>query len=338
MGRGTPFDVPLSTDDWFFERVRLDYNNENLAEIPHQEYLRRMEGRIVMVVSSTQDGISHLELARKVGINRKNLTPHMKRLKMKGLIIRARGKQGKYHPANRKHRGVSITADIFSKLAAYSIFNIEKDFPIDSPYIEDNLIEVDSLENALFKFSNGVGAIITYLLIQAMNLSNDIPGRDAINPEEQDINVNRWVSDGISTLGTHLLALFKQYIAGDLVGSCGNYVDKDGTIDFKRSREDLMRHMYRRPLFTLDEKSINCLVNGFCGIYPGIGVHLEKIRSYLPSIVNREESRYQYHRIRSKQQKICNHKYKLIEHTTTFNGHSLSHCTKCHKTKSLVFG
>src|SRR5262245_31258434 len=110
MGLCTPFDAPLSYDDWLFERIRLEYNNENLAEVPHEEYLRRREARIIMIVGSTQDGISHLELARKVGINRKNLTPHMKRLKMKGLIIRATGKQGKYYPANKKYRGISITA------------------------------------------------------------------------------------------------------------------------------------------------------------------------------------------------------------------------------------
>lgn len=55
--------------------MNLDYNNVNLAELPHLEYLRRFEGRIMMIVRNAQtDGISHLELARKIGINRKK--PH----------------------------------------------------------------------------------------------------------------------------------------------------------------------------------------------------------------------------------------------------------------------
>src|SRR5690348_5199443 len=107
--------------DWLDERINLDYNNENLAENPHLEYLRRLEGKIMMFVSSAKDGIGHLELASNVEIDRKNLTPHLKRLMRKGLITRGKGKRGKYYPASKKYRGISVTADIFSKAAAAKI-------------------------------------------------------------------------------------------------------------------------------------------------------------------------------------------------------------------------
>jgi hypothetical protein len=61
--------------DWFNERINLDYNNENLSELPHQNHLKKVEGKIMLFVSYAQDGIGHLELADKVGIDRKNL-PH----------------------------------------------------------------------------------------------------------------------------------------------------------------------------------------------------------------------------------------------------------------------
>jgi biotin operon repressor len=154
MGYGTTFDVSLSNDDWFAARMNLDYNNENLAELPHLEYLRKLEGRIMMIVRNVQtDGISHLELSRKIGINRKNLTPHMKRLKTKGLVIRGSGKRGKYYPANKKYRGISVTADIFSQAAAGTILANE-DFPINSPYFESGIMDNYPLDNAFFKFSN----------------------------------------------------------------------------------------------------------------------------------------------------------------------------------------
>ncbi|HEY7080848.1 MAG TPA: winged helix-turn-helix domain-containing protein [Nitrososphaeraceae archaeon] len=337
MGRGTPFNVSLSDFDWLPARINLDYNNENLAELPHLEHLRRLEGRIMMFVSDANtDGIGHLELARKIGINRKNLTPHMKRLMNKGLVLRGNGKRGKYYPANKKRRGVSITAEIFSKAAAWTILANEY-IPINSPYFESGTIDNDSFDNALFKFSNRVGAIITYLIIQSMNPSNEVSGRDAKNAEEKDINVNRWFNDGISTLGPNLLVLFKEYMVGELALSNNKYVKEDGTFDHYKLTADYWRYLHTRPLFTLDEKSISSLVTSFQRTYPSIDGHLEKIRFRLPSIVNRRADWERYRRVRNKQQKICKHEFKPPRNTflsVDFKGKKLLHCTKCHMTKS----
>jgi DNA-binding MarR family transcriptional regulator len=319
--------------DWLDEIINLHYNNENLTELPHQNHLKRVEGKIMMFVSCAQDGIGHLELASRVGIDRKNLTPHLKRLIRKGVIMRGNGKRGRYYPASKKHRGISITAEIFSEAAAARILANE-DFPINSPYFESRIIDNYPLDNALFTFSNGVGAIITYLIIQSMDRSNEIPGRDSKNAEEQDINVKRWFNDGFSTLGTHLLALFKEYMGGEIDLSCNNYVKEDGTFDRDRVFAEYWRYGHTPPLFTLDEKSIKSLVTSFRRTYPSIGVHLEKIRSKLPSIVNLITARDEYRRIRDKQQKICDHKFRLLENITTLNGDKLFRCNKCHKTKS----
>jgi hypothetical protein len=100
---------------------------------------------------------------------------------------------------------------MFSQAVIGTILKNEE-FPLNSPYIETGIVDNDdNLDRSLFKFSNVVGAIIKYLIIQSMDRSNEILGRDAKNPREQDINVERWFSDGLSTLGTHLLILFKEY-------------------------------------------------------------------------------------------------------------------------------
>jgi len=212
-----------------------------------------------------------------------------------------------------------------------------EDFPINSPYFESGIIENYPLDNTLFKFSNGVGAIITYLIIQSMNRSNEIPGRDAKNAKEQDINVNRWFNDGISTLGTYLLSLFKEYMGCELDLSCNDYVKEDGTFDRDRLFAEYWRYGHTQPLFTLDEKYVKSLMTSFQRIYPSIGVHLEKICSKLPSIVNLKAAQDEYLRIRDKQQKICKHDFKLLEYITTFDLDKLSHCNKCHKTKRKFF-
>lgn len=255
---------------------------------------------------------------------------------MKGLVIRASGKRGKYYPANKKYRGISVTADIFSKAAAGTILANE-DFPINSPYFESRIIDNYPLDNALFTFSNGVGAIITYMLIQSMNRSNEIPGRDAKNAEEQDINVKRWFNDGISTLGTYLLALFKEYMVSDLALSDNYYVKEDWTFDHFVVTRDCFRFLDTRPLFTIDEKSINSLTASFRRTYPSICVHLNRISSQLPSAVIREINRAQYRRIRYRQQKVCEHNFKLPTNKSLSSWYqdNILHCPKCHKNKYI---
>jgi B-block binding subunit of TFIIIC len=323
--------------DWLDERINLDYNNENLAENPHLEYLRRLEGKIMMFVSSAKDGIGHLELASNVEIDRKNLTPHLKRLMRKGLITRGKGKRGKYYPASKKYRGISVTADIFSKAAAAKILANE-DFPINSPYIVSGIVDNYPLDNALFKFSNGVGAIITYLLIQSLNRSNEILGRDAKNAKEQDINVNRWFKDGISTLGDLLLALFKEYMGTEILALfCNKYFKEDGTYDQRWAFEDCCNYGHTRPLFTLDEKYIKSLMMSFRRTYPSISNLLDGIRSKLPEAAIRQMNWIHYTWIRNRQQKICNHVFKPPRNTSLSDRYvdEVLHCSNCHKTKFI---
>jgi hypothetical protein len=260
----------------------------------------------------------------------------MMRLLRKGLVIRDKGKRGRYYPTTKKYRGISITADIFGKAAAGKILANE-DFPINSPYFERSIIDKYPLDNALFKFSNGVGAIITYLIIQSMNRSNEIPGRDAENAKEQDINVNRWFNDGISTLGTHLLALFKEYIGCELDLSCNNYFNEDGTLDRDRLFAEYWRYGHTPPLFTLDEKYIKSLMMSFRRTYPSISNLLDGIRSKLPEAAIRQMNWIHYTWIRNRQQKICNHVFKPPRNTSLSDRYvdEVLHCSNCHKTKFI---
>jgi hypothetical protein len=261
----------------------------------------------------------------------------MMRLLRKGLVIRDKGKRGRYYPTTKKYRGISITADIFGKAAAGKILANE-DFPINSPYFERSIIDKYPLDNALFKFSNGVGAIITYLIIQSMSRSNEIPGRDAKNAKEQDININRWFNDGISTLGTHLLALFKEHMCDEILDLSGdNCVKEDGTLDHDRILVDYMEYKYTPSLFTLDEKSIKSLIISFRRTYPGISDLLDKIRSKLPEAAILQMNWIQYTWIRNRQQKICNQDFKPPRNTSLSDRYvdEVLHCSKCHKTKFI---
>jgi predicted transcriptional regulator len=235
----------------------LDYNNENLEDVPHHEYLRRREKQIMgLVWANREDGIHHVDLARNVGIDRKNLTPYMRRLIMKGVVVRSSGKQGKYYPSTKENRD---TLGLYFK----------------NEIIDD----VSPLDHALLMFSNGIGAIITYLLIQSMNPSFDIPGRDAKSDKEKDINVNSWFTDAISALRGILLPLFKQYISCPLTISNNNYVKEDGTIDLYRVGMDFLSQIFRSPSYTYDERYAANLITSFSRTYPNIYCYLDWVKS-----------------------------------------------------------
>ncbi|MFY9967411.1 MAG: MarR family winged helix-turn-helix transcriptional regulator [Nitrososphaeraceae archaeon] len=325
--------------DWFTSKMMLDYDDENLADLLHQERSRRREMQIMRFVNANQsDGIHHLDLARKMKIDRKNLTPYMKRLMMKGLVIRGNGKQGKYYPTTKKNRDISVTADLLCKVAAGTILAY-RDFPIDSPYFSSEIIDDNdnySLDNALFMFSNGIGAIITYLLIKSMDRSYDIPGRNTKNDEEKDINVSSWFKDGMSTLGVFLLALFKEYIALPLTISSNNYVNENGTVDLHRAVIDIMKHRFSHPSYVLDKKSITSLMNSFSRMYPTISTQMDRIQYRLPVAAFWETNHLQYERISYWHQKKCRHMYTLPSNKSlSAKYENLLHCSKCHKSKYI---
>jgi predicted transcriptional regulator len=95
----------LVYDDWFEGKQKIEYDEENLSDLPCQEYVRKTEGRIMEVISAHRDsGIAHLRLAHIVKIDRKNITPYKKRLISKGLVKRRKCKQGKYYPTTNRYR------------------------------------------------------------------------------------------------------------------------------------------------------------------------------------------------------------------------------------------
>jgi len=319
--------------------MMLDYNNENLDDLPHHEYLRRTEMKIMRFVwANHEDGIHHLDLARKVEIDRKNLTSHMKRLIMKGLVIRGNGKQGKYYPATKKNRDTLITADILGEVVASTILEFYKCFPIDSPCFKNEIIDdISPLDHALLIFSNGIGAIITYLLIQSMNSLFDIPGGDAKSDQEKDINVNRWFIDAISALRDILLPLFKQYMSAPLLISNNYYAKENGTPDWNRAGMDFLRHMFSTPSYMYNEKDAASLMRSFSRTYPSIYSYLDWMKSRLPLGAFWETNHRDYEKISYWYQKKCRHKFSLLSNKSLSAKYenNLLHCSKCHKSKYI---
>jgi hypothetical protein len=220
------------------------------SDLPYQYQARKTEGKIMGVISAHHSsGISHLELARKVGIDRKNLTPHMKRLVKKRLVIRRPGKQGKYYPATKDYRSANISAELLGSAAAGRVL-LNEDFPVDSPLFTRKMIANEELETDLFIFANKVGAIITYLLIQSMNPSNKITS-NIENDEEKDLDVERWVDDATSSLIPVLLVHLKESTSSLLTNLDREWYNSDGSVNLEEGGVHSLSYIYHRPRYTL---------------------------------------------------------------------------------------
>lgn len=326
----------MAKEDWFFRRYRTEYGDlSNL--LPHEENVRKREEQIMSIINARGDeGIGHVQLATILGIDRKNLTQHMERLIKKGLVIRGPGKQGKYYPTS-EYRGPIMTADIISNVAAGMILENDN-LQINSPFFR-NIANEKSLDLTLFDFSNRIGAIITYLLIQSMNPENKIAG-NAANDEEKNLNVERWINDAISSLGYVLLPFFKEWIRVPLTMTSlqDSLVGSDDSSIYERAGLEFLADIRDRPQYTMKQKLISELMGSFSNSYPNIARELEKIdKSTLQQLAARELDHFEHVKRRRIQQNKCKHNYerpqnKIVDKSKSRN-RIYEHCRKCHKTK-----
>ena len=214
-----------------------------------------------------------------------------------------------------------------------------EDFQINSPYFRNTKVD-NSLDLTLFDFSNKVGTIITYLLIQSMNPENKVTG-NATNDEEKDLNVERWIDDAISSLGYVLLPLFKERIRVPLTMATiqDSHVDSDDSSIYERAGLEFLADIRDRPQYTMKQKLISELMGSFSNSYPNIARELEKIdKSTLQQLAARELDHFEHVKRRRIQQNKCKHNYepllnKVIVAKSKSQNHRYEYCRMCHKTR-----
>jgi predicted transcriptional regulator len=326
----------LAYDEWFNKKIEIEYGGERLADTPRQNSVRKSESKIIEILRANRDsGIAHLELAKIVGINRKNLTPYMERLRSKGLVKREKGLRGRYYPTTKEHRGTSINADVLSETITSRILANE-DFPISSPFFKNRTDDnYSKLEIALFKFCNKVGAIITYLLIYSMNSSNKIDG-EAKSEEEKDLNVQSWLDDAIMLLSHALLPCFKDSMVPFLSSLNEGCLNPDNSINNQRMAQNVFDYSFKRPYYILEPLVISELMTGFSLLYPKLSNELDVIKFNLPRLIRQEIDHWEHIVNELNQQKICRHEYETPANKKKlddYDNDKIKHCHKCHKTK-----
>lgn len=224
---------------------------------------------LTLVESRTGDGgVSDSQIAKSVGINRKNIKKYIADLSSRGLIRRGKGRHGKYLGVRYVSLPNGFSAEIFARLFVGRAFGIGEGVDLTEVtglYIKPKLPNGDLnyyLERFIFDFSNTIGAYLVYTLIQSMNSDNDI-AKNICDAEEKDLVIQKWFSDVVSELQQYLLPVFKHYLAYCLP----TLYDRCNKNDMC---ETLVRYDLCPPKYLFDALLVNDMTNAFQSVYPNL--------------------------------------------------------------------
>ena len=325
--------------DNIFDLVNEEYSHLG-SEIstPRNDRRRTIEKKIMeIILLQNNDGISHKNLSKAIGIDRKTLRNYTKPLVKKKFIVRENTKQGKYYASTRLHSRKDLIADLIVKAYLRNIF-INSDFIVDSSYfkyneknIRDKLDDDDSVSTALFNFSNKIGALVTYTIIESMNPDNMIAPSNITNNKIINYSLERWLDDAISTLIPVLQPLFKDYIAEYLNCLTNKAIKNRSPEDTDEDELTVFLEYLIESSNILDKECITELHSAFFGIYPNLKYPLDKIREKIPNWLQKLTEDEKKYLEKKEQQKKCNHNY--VKWHNPFKDKVDFKCNKCDRIK-----
>ena len=317
-----------------YNYIKKEYDHLKPNLLPKQDSKRIVEKNILLeIYFKNEKGISHTNLAHILKIDRKTLRVYIQPLIEKNLVEREPGKHGKYFPTQNLRQRKDIMA-FFLIRASISMFFNEKDFIVNSPYFlfdENDLKQKLETEyfvgNAIFNFSNKIGAIITYLVIESMNPENNIASGES-DHDIINIKLKYWLEDAISEFLPILQPLFKEYVYNHL--DC--LITKSKNKISKKDPHGLtafVDYLFKTPN-TFDKDCIDELHSAFFEIYPNLNRPLNKIKEYYPKWLQKIEQEEKEFLQGKEQQKKCSHNYEYYKRGGT---KKILKCKKCNKIK-----
>lgn len=309
------------------------------------ERIRDTEGRVLeLIIQSGSMGISKIKLARDVPLDRKNLTKYLDRLVQLKLIRKDDGKQGKYYPTNKVFEDVMKNGKFLGNLFAqrlllkrHHLIGRRKNSLIDYtriPLFRPDIRESFGLVQALFEFSNTIGAYILYVLIQAVNPKNRIV---KLEGKPEDLIIESWLTESINGMIQMLLPAFKKIIEPHILEFL---IGSEKPEDRYRG---LVEYNWVEPFFQVSPEVIDKLTKSYHVLYPFLYVDLVSLFDNLPQEIESERHLIEYQEISRKKQSACKHKTvagkSLLNkiNDVDFYGERVGyryvqHCSRCHYT------
>jgi hypothetical protein len=308
--------------------------SENSITYLLKEETRR---RILQYVLASRSGINHGILSKKVGIDRKNLRPYVKQLQEENLIVR--GKDNKYYIRESSLGTNYLATQIFSNNFIESVLEsdellFEDVMRFDSKFLftkyQDN-----GLERALFEFSNKVGGLITYLIIQSLYPGKK--GEKKLHSHGQLYDFflsNRWIRNYLEMILPSLPFIFKEKVRDHL--HFGD--DRDDNLDNFYLR--ILDYSYKVPLLQVDKKFVDEMLVSFTKLYPTFSSQIKRIAERLPKDISDEMNHSAYIKAKIETERKCSHDYKknppgIFEfegRKTKITHWGVKHCSRCHHT------
>jgi hypothetical protein len=315
--------------------INEEYSSLDSTSTPREIKQRRIKKKILeQIILHSNYGISHINLTKIVGVERKTLRNYTKLLIKEKLIVRENIKHGKYYPSTKLHQRKDITAGLIIKSCLRNMF-INSDFIMNSPYFKYNEIifrrklkEDGTVDNALFSFSNKIGAIVTFAIIESMNPENMIIPSNMTNQKLINYHLENWLNDSISTLVPFLQPLFKECIY--------NYLE---CLINKAYRSRSIKDPYGDMIFIeylvkssylLDKEYMSEIHSAFFKVYPNLQDLFQKIKINIPNQLQKIEDNSKKILEKKKQQKKCKHKFISIHNQ---NDEEIWKCKDCGKLK-----
>lgn len=310
-----------------------------------QRHVTLVEYSIMNVLQKNPKGLSIGVLSKIVGINRKNLKLHLKRLSEGGYVNKNDGLRGKYVPTGKIIKDPVLSSILMAKSFASHLLG-EPSLILSDLKLNPNLIDFRALlpyfekeefglPRVMFEFASQIGAYILYCLIQAMNQDNNILKETKYL--KKDSTIQEVVKLSIIPIVTELLSKFKDTIRIELSSLKGSYEDPFGQfIDYGMNQ----------PEFQLTRNVIEEVSLVYSGLFPNMFRELEKIKKNLPFLMFAYDYHKEFLKMKESYQKNCKHVYvsqvvDLLEiegrkiwmkYRKQKNGKTIVHCINCHHT------
>jgi hypothetical protein len=234
------------------------------------------------IVASGREGISQKMLCKELGIPRMAAYRYCKRLeKDREIRVIREGRGAKYIAKSKIVMDPEIGAYIQGRQAYFKIIRKRHSSPITTPRLGIDISGLTDLEVGLFNFSNIVGALFTYILLQAMSQGNPVLHREYhrkgpyhMNDTRKDELVRQWIDGFLSGILVSTPYKFRDL----LYQKAGHY---------PTNFEDRVKLFgSKKPGLSIADLEVVRLTNeALQNIYPSIYNTLDRISTQLPRVV-----------------------------------------------------
>jgi predicted transcriptional regulator len=286
--------------------------------LPSREIKKRKKYNILRFIQDyVEEGISHNNLAYGIGIDRKNLRPYLEELINEGFVRRDDGKFGKYYPTTKsvdrnflsEAYGKGLRAICFRKRSLI-LPDIRSIYPgVSNRLVTTKFSANSDTEASIYEFSNRIGALICYTLIQALNVKNHL----------------------IKNKGRKIRR------RGEIVE---NYMSRFEIAE--RWAKKVMANLFVFPLlFNFDKIACglddgpDSEIQAFARLYPRVYYELNSLWQDLPRRVEYNRKHEEYLLMNRQIQRKCKHQFKPLEFYLGLDRDDMKHCHRCHATRYI---